>query len=276
MVKLVCRGLKRGERQVSTTFCRLYVVGVDGYSSVCCTGPGDGGNGRWGTFEGCHEEHSSCAPQQWNWALRQNPHHTSVHISQEKRSAPFCLSWQFFFFNFSLFKSLCDQTRSPAGIGEENLAKLIQHANIQNDSNIIYNLQNLGCNIIAGVDVCDCSPCTPLAVLHCDSVCPSFLCQGRNSGRTLPERKERTESTYQLSRWTPVIKDIMEVVMDVCVRFVWTAPNSSLIPCARVERHRRQTGQEAVAIRIGSCSHQHHSDNSEVGQRTRKAQVMLV
>lgn len=38
------------------------------------------------------------------------------------------------------------------GVGEENLAKLIQHANIQADSNIIHNLQNLGCNIIAGVN----------------------------------------------------------------------------------------------------------------------------
>uniref|UniRef100_A0A673B2E7 Syntaxin binding protein 2 n=1 Tax=Sphaeramia orbicularis TaxID=375764 RepID=A0A673B2E7_9TELE len=63
------------------------------------------------------------------------------------------------------------------GIGEENLAKLIQHANIQEDSKIITNLQNLGCNIIAG-------------------------------------RRERTESTYQLSRWTPTIKDIMENAID--------------------------------------------------------------
>uniref|UniRef100_A0A669C169 Syntaxin binding protein 2 n=1 Tax=Oreochromis niloticus TaxID=8128 RepID=A0A669C169_ORENI len=54
------------------------------------------------------------------------------------------------------------------GIGEENLAKLIQHANIQADSNIIYNL---------------------LAT-------------------------ERTESTYQLSRWTPTVKDIMENAIE--------------------------------------------------------------
>ncbi|XP_041812184.1 syntaxin-binding protein 2 isoform X4 [Chelmon rostratus] len=73
------------------------------------------------------------------------------------------------------------------GIGEENLAKLIQHANIQADSNIINNLQNLGCNIIAG---------------------------GRNAGKMLPDRKERTESTYQLSRWTPTIKDIMESAIE--------------------------------------------------------------
>uniref|UniRef100_A0A8C4GZZ5 Syntaxin binding protein 2 n=1 Tax=Dicentrarchus labrax TaxID=13489 RepID=A0A8C4GZZ5_DICLA len=71
------------------------------------------------------------------------------------------------------------------GIGEENLAKLIQHANIQADSNIITNLQNLGCNII-----------------------------GRNAGKTLTDRRERTESTYQLSRWTPIIKDIMESAIE--------------------------------------------------------------
>lgn len=100
---------------------------------------------------------------------------------------------------------------SIVGIREENLAKLIQHANIQEDSIIISNLQNLGCNILAGVNF------LIIDFLRCYYSCSinvSFIFfKGRNAGKTLPERKERTESTYQLSRWTPIIKDIMEVLM---------------------------------------------------------------
>ncbi|XP_029015743.1 syntaxin-binding protein 2 [Betta splendens] len=73
------------------------------------------------------------------------------------------------------------------GIGEENLAKLIQHANVQNDSHIITNMQNLGCNIVDG---------------------------GSNAAKTLPARKERPDNPYQLSRWTPIIKDVMENAIE--------------------------------------------------------------
>lgn len=103
-----------------------------------------------------------------------------------------------------------------SGIGEENLAKLIQHANIQADSNIIYNLQNLGCNIIAGVSLATVSCCGTENFIKPKKKNPEYLTyivfQGRNSGKTLPDRKQRTESTYQLSRWTPTVKDIMEVL----------------------------------------------------------------
>ncbi|XP_029440479.1 syntaxin-binding protein 2 [Rhinatrema bivittatum] len=73
------------------------------------------------------------------------------------------------------------------GISEENLAKLIQHANIQKDSNIIRNMQLLGTTI---------SPTSSTG----------------SSSR--PERRPRLESTYQLSRWTPLLKDTIEDAIE--------------------------------------------------------------
>uniref|UniRef100_A0A452F727 Syntaxin binding protein 2 n=1 Tax=Capra hircus TaxID=9925 RepID=A0A452F727_CAPHI len=87
------------------------------------------------------------------------------------------------------------------GVSEENLAKLIQHANVQAYSNLIRNLEQLGAL----------------------------------SGTTSRlERRERSEPTYQLSRWTPIIKDVMEdAVEDRLDRKLWPfvsdpAPTPSL------------------------------------------------
>lgn len=81
------------------------------------------------------------------------------------------------------------------GVSEENLAKLIQHANVQSYSNLIRNLEQLGGTVTNSA--------------------------GSGTSSRL-ERRERLEPTYQLSRWSPVIKDVMEdVVEDRLDRKLW-------------------------------------------------------
>lgn len=74
------------------------------------------------------------------------------------------------------------------GITDENLSKLATHAQIK-DKQTIANLQYLGVNVLTD--------------------------GGKRTKNYTPPRKERiTEQTYQMSRWTPVIKDIMEDCID--------------------------------------------------------------
>ncbi|KAG8574308.1 hypothetical protein GDO81_009139 [Engystomops pustulosus] len=103
------------------------------------------------------------------------------------------------------------------GITEENLTKLIQHANIQSDSNIIRNLQRLGTRVISG---------QPSSTPH------------------KPDRKIRPESTYQLSRWTPALKDIMEdAIEEKLDRKQWPFVSE---PCGQVG-----SAQTVVSARFG-------------------------
>ncbi|XP_003468423.1 syntaxin-binding protein 2 isoform X1 [Cavia porcellus] len=115
------------------------------------------------------------------------------------------------------------------GVSEENLAKLIQHANVQAYSSLIRNLEQLGAAVT-----------NPGG-----SGTPSRL-----------ERRERMEPTYQLSRWTPVIKDVMEdAVEDRLDRKLWPfvsdpapTPSSQAAVSARFGHwHKNKVGVEARA-----------------------------
>lgn len=75
------------------------------------------------------------------------------------------------------------------GISEENLTKLVTHAQIEpRERLMITNMQYLGVNVIS---------------------------DGNRKKQYNVQRKERiTEQTYQMSRWTPVIKDLMEDAIE--------------------------------------------------------------
>ncbi|KAJ8792997.1 hypothetical protein J1605_003965 [Eschrichtius robustus] len=115
------------------------------------------------------------------------------------------------------------------GVSEENLAKLIQHANVQAHSSLIQNLEQLGGTVTNS---------------------------GGSGTASRLERRERSEPTYQLSRWTPIIKDVMEdAVEDRLDRKVWPfvsdpapTPSSQAAVSARFGHwHKNKTGVEARA-----------------------------
>ncbi|XP_032250712.1 syntaxin-binding protein 2 isoform X3 [Phoca vitulina] len=121
------------------------------------------------------------------------------------------------------------------GVSEENLAKLIQHANVQAHSSLIRNLEQLG-GTVTNPGGCG------------------------TSSRL--ERRERLEPTYQLSRWTPIIKDVMEdAVEDRLDQKLWpfvSAPTPT------------SSSQAAVSARFG------HWHKNKAGVETRAGPRLIV
>uniref|UniRef100_A0A667X6F9 Syntaxin binding protein 3 n=1 Tax=Myripristis murdjan TaxID=586833 RepID=A0A667X6F9_9TELE len=143
----------------------------------------------------------------------------------------------------------------------ENLSKLIQHVKIEDEREYIENWKELGVPIIST---------------------PSFFSRK-------PNRRDRShEEKYNLSRWTPVIKDVMEdAVENKLDTREWphqsecpTAWNGSGAVSAR-QKHKassqddRRSGSRLIIFVIGGISHSEMRCAYEVTQAVKSCEVII-
>uniref|UniRef100_A0A673CVN1 Syntaxin binding protein 3 n=1 Tax=Sphaeramia orbicularis TaxID=375764 RepID=A0A673CVN1_9TELE len=147
------------------------------------------------------------------------------------------------------------------GTTDENLSKLIQHVKIEDDREFILNWKELGVPIITS---------------------PSFFSRK-------PTRRDRSqEQTYNLSRWTPVIKDVMEdAVENKLDTREW--PHQSECPAAwngsgavsARQKHKpsaqdeRRSGSRLIIFVIGGISYSEMRCAYEVTQAVKSCEVII-
>ncbi|XP_058494516.1 syntaxin-binding protein 3 [Solea solea] len=147
------------------------------------------------------------------------------------------------------------------GTTDENLNKLIQHVKIENEREFILNWKELGVPIIT----------TP-------SIFP----------RKTARRDRSQEQTYNLSRWTPVIKDVMEdAVENKLDTREW--PHQSESPAAwngsgavsARQKHKtssqdeRRSGSRLIIFVIGGISYSEMRSAYEVTQAVKSCEVII-
>uniref|UniRef100_A0A4W6FA99 Syntaxin binding protein 3 n=1 Tax=Lates calcarifer TaxID=8187 RepID=A0A4W6FA99_LATCA len=148
------------------------------------------------------------------------------------------------------------------GTTDENLSKLIQYVKIEEEREFILNWKELGVPIITA---------------------PSSIFSRKQS------RRDRSqEQTYNLSRWTPVIKDVMEdAVENKLDTREW--PHQSECPAAwngsgavsARQKHKasaqdeRRTGSRLIIFIIGGISYSEMRSAYEVTQAVKSCEVII-
>ncbi|XP_029285884.1 syntaxin-binding protein 3 [Cottoperca gobio] len=150
---------------------------------------------------------------------------------------------------------------SLSGTTNENLSKLIQHVKIEDQQEFILNWKELGVPII---------------------ISPSFFSRK-------PTRRDRSqEETYNLSRWTPVIKDVMEDAVENKLD-VKEWPHLSESPAAwngsgaisARQKHKassqdeRRTGSRLIVFVLGGISYSEMRCAYEVTQAVKSCEVII-
>lgn len=147
------------------------------------------------------------------------------------------------------------------GTTDENLSKLIQHVKIEDQREFILNWKELGVPIITSSSIFN----------------------------RKPSRRDRSqEEKYNLSRWTPVIKDVMEdAVENKLDTREW--PHQSECPAAwngsgavsARQKHKasaqddRRTGSRLIIFVIGGITYSEMRSAYEVTQAVKSCEVII-
>ncbi|KFO56515.1 Syntaxin-binding protein 3, partial [Corvus brachyrhynchos] len=150
---------------------------------------------------------------------------------------------------------------STNGTTQENLDKLIQNVQIESDSDMIRNWKYLDVPVIS-----------------------SFVAQQHK----YPRRDRSKEETFQLSRWTPVIKDVMEDAIEnkldskdwpYCSRCPPTWNGSGAVsarqkPRASYREERRSSARLIIFV-IGGVTHSEMRSAYEVSEAYKSCEVVI-
>ncbi|XP_054240584.1 syntaxin-binding protein 3 isoform X1 [Indicator indicator] len=163
--------------------------------------------------------------------------------------------------NYDKIRAILLYIFSTNGTTQENLDKLIQNVQIESDSDMIRNWKYLGIPIIAS----------------------SGAQQYKH-----PRRDRSSEETFQLSRWTPVIKDVMEDAIENKLdskEWPYSSPcpptwNGSGAVSARQKpkasyQEERKSSARLIIFVIGGMTYSEMRSAYEVSQACKSCEVVI-